>query len=52
MGAYMRILRQIHPDGIMMINLKTGVATRFRIPAYKRINFGSSKLVKNFIKAW
>ena len=51
-GTTLRIRIACHPVRIMMIHLKTGVETRFGIPAYKRINFGSSKLVDNFIKAW
>ena len=32
MDASVRILKLNHPDGIMIINLKTGVETRFGIP--------------------
>jgi len=51
-GNTLRIWIACHPVGIMMIHLETGVGTRFGILAYKRINYGSSKLVKNSIKAW
>ena len=51
-GTSLRIQIACHPVGTMMINLKMGVETIFEIQAYKRIDFGSSKLVKNFIKAW
>ena len=47
----LRIRTACHPVGTMVIHVKTGVETRFGIRAYKRINFGSSKLVKNSIKA-
>ena len=52
MDALVRIQISYHPDRIMMINLKMGVKSRFGIPAYKMIDFGSSKLVENFIKTW
>ena len=51
-GTSLRIRRAYHLVGTMMIHFKTGVETRFGIRAYKRIDFGSSKLVKNSLKAW
>ena len=53
MVAYMRVLKSCHPDGLIMINFKTGVKIKCGIPDYKkRINFGSPKLVKNSINTW
>ncbi|PWG73901.1 hypothetical protein DF186_20660, partial [Enterococcus hirae] len=51
-GILLRIQIVCYSVGIMMINLKTGVEIRFGIREYMRINFGSSKFVKNFIKVW